>query len=159
MVWGFGSLRYRSRGLVRGALPGGSSGPSRHNRRIDGLEFTARIVDLHLPVDTALRAVDVGGPRRHFAVQRPEVSDAAPVQALARHGTEFVLRDVQPAPVFRRVAELDATNQLPCPGRLEHFVKGSGRVRVEVVAHQGDFRAGGVASFQQAGDLLERTGI
>ena len=53
------------------------SGPSRHNLRIDGLEFTARIVDLHLPVDTALRAVDVGGPRRHFSVQRPEVADTA----------------------------------------------------------------------------------
>ena len=38
--------------------------------RIDGLEFAARIVDLHLPVDTALRAIDVGGPRRHFVVQR-----------------------------------------------------------------------------------------
>ena len=51
-------------------------------------------------------------------MQRPEVADAALAQALARQGTQFVLRDVQPAPVFRRVAELDATNQLPCPGRL-----------------------------------------
>ena len=121
--------------------------------RIDGLEFPARIVDLHLPVDTALRAIDVGGPRRHFVVQRPEVADAAPAHALARHRAQFVLRDVQPAPVFRRVAELDATNQFPCPGRLEHFVEGSLGVRVEVVAHQGDLRAVGVASFQQAGDL------
>ena len=55
-----------------------ASGPSHHNLRIDGLEFTARIVDLHLPVDTALRAIDVGGPRRDFAVQGPEVADAAP---------------------------------------------------------------------------------
>ena len=55
-----------------------TSGPSHHNLRIDGLEFTARIVDLHLPVDTALRAIDVGGPRRDFAVQGPEVADAAP---------------------------------------------------------------------------------
>ena len=54
------------------------SGPSHHNLRIDGLEFTARIVDLHLPVDSALRAIDVGGPRRDLAVQRPEVADAAP---------------------------------------------------------------------------------
>ena len=45
------------------------------------------------------------------------------------------------------------TNQLPCPGRLEHFVEGALRVRVEVVAHQGDLLAFGVASFQQAGDL------
>ena len=116
-------------------------------------ELTARIVDLHLPVDTALRAIDVGGPRRHFVVQRPEVAEAALAHALARHRAQFVLRDVQPAPVFRRVAELDATNQLPCPGRLEHFVEGSLGVRVEVVAHQGDLRAVGVASFQQAGDL------
>ena len=130
-----------------------ASGPSRYNMRIDGLEFPARIVDLHLPVDTALRAIDVGGPRRHFVVQRAEVADAAPAHALARHRAQFVLRDVQPAPVFRRVAELDATNQFPCPGRLEHFVEGSLGVRVEVVAHQGDLRAVGVASFQQAGDL------
>ena len=56
-------------------------------------------------------------------------------------------------PVFRRVAELDATNQFPCPGRLEHFVEGARRVRVEVVAHQGDLRAVGVAPLQQRGDL------
>ena len=38
-------------------------------------------------------------------------------------------------------------------GRLEHLVEGSLGVRVEVVAHQGDLLAVGVASFQQAGDL------
>ncbi len=38
-----------------------------------------------LPVDAALSAVDVDGPGGHFAVQRLEVTDAAPVQALARH--------------------------------------------------------------------------
>ena len=61
-----------------GLSPRAARGPSHHNLRIDGLEFTARIVDLHLPVDTALRAIDVGGPRRDFAVQGPEVTDAAP---------------------------------------------------------------------------------
>ena len=55
-----------------------TSGSSHQNLRIDGLEFTARIGDLHLPVDTALRAIGVGGPRRHFTVQRPEVAEAAP---------------------------------------------------------------------------------
>ena len=130
-----------------------ASGPSRHNLRIDGLEFTASIVDLHLPVDTALGAIDVAGPRRHFTVQRLAVADAASAQALARQGTELVLRDVQPTPVFRRVAELEATNQFSCPHRLEHFVEGALRVRIEVVAHQGDPRAVGVAAFQQTGDL------
>ena len=56
-------------------------------------------------------------------------------------------------PCFGVCAELDATNELPCPGRLEHFVEGALGVRVEVVAHQGDLLAVGVASFQQAGDL------
>lgn len=50
---------------ARGLRP---SGPSRHNFRIDGLEFVPRILHLHLPVDTALPAGDVSGPRRHFAV-------------------------------------------------------------------------------------------
>ena len=99
-----------------------ASGASHQNLWVDGLEFAPRIVDLHVPVDTALGVVDVGGPRSHFAVQRRQVPDATPVQALARHGAELILRDVQPAAVFRRVAELDATNQLPGPGRLEHFV-------------------------------------
>ena len=94
-----------------------TSGPSRQNSRIYGLEFTARIVDLHLPVDTALGAIGVGGPRRDLGMQRREVADAAPPQALARHRTEFVLRDVQPAAVLRRVAELDATNQVPGSAR------------------------------------------
>ena len=152
----FGSLAVRQLlGLAEQApeLWEKTSGPSLHNLRIDGLEFAARIVDLHLPVDTALRAVDVGGPCRHFVVQRPDVADATAAHALARHRAQFVLRDVQPAPVFRRVAELDATNQFPCPGRLEHFVEGARRVRVEVVAHQGDLRAVGVAPLQQRGDL------
>ena len=55
-----------------------ASGPSRHNLRIYGLEFTARIVDLHLPVHAALPAIDVGGPRRHFVVERLEFADATP---------------------------------------------------------------------------------
>ena len=55
--------------------------------------------------------------------------------------------------VFRRVAELEATNQLPGPGRLEHFVEGALGVRVQVVAHQDDLLALGVAALQQAGHL------
>ena len=133
--------------LATGGFQGSAtSGASRQNLRIDGLELAARVADLHLPVDAALPAVAVDGPRRHFPVQRRKVADAASVQALARHRTQFVLGDVQPAPVLRRVAELEATNQFPSPDRLEHFVERPLRVRVEVVADQGDLRALGVAA-------------
>ena len=114
-----GARREGRRETGRGEDTKSTSGPSRHNLRIDGLEFTASIVDLHLPVDTALGAIDVAGPRRHFTVQRLEVADAASAQALARQGTELVLRDVQPTPVFRRVAEPrgDEPVLVPAPAR------------------------------------------
>ena len=40
-----------------------------------------------------------------------------------------------------RVAELDAPDQLPCTIRLEHFIKRSLGVRVQVVAHEDDIVA------------------
>ena len=36
------------------------------NIRVYGLELAARVVDFHLPVDTALVVVDVARPRRDF---------------------------------------------------------------------------------------------
>ena len=64
-----------------------------------------------------------------------------------------MLRNVQPAAVLRRVAKLDAARQFPGPGRLERCVEGSLRMRVEVVEHQDDLVAVGVAPCQQASDL------
>jgi len=40
-----------------------------------------------------------------------DVSDAAILQTLARHGAEFVLRDVQPAAMLRGKAEVQATDE------------------------------------------------
>ena len=52
-----------------------------------------------------------------------DVAEAAILQ-VPRHAAKFAFRDVQPAAVFRRVAELDAPHQRARPGRLEHFVEG-----------------------------------
>ena len=71
--------------------------PSRARELVRRIEFC---YTPKLPVDTALGAVRVGRPCRDFAVQCLEVADTAPPQALARHRTEFVLRDVQPSAVW-----------------------------------------------------------
>ena len=110
----------------------GASRPSTASRRMRDEQSTGGLGRARSR--GAVEAANAGafGLRRHrtTAIPHPHLFQE----------TQFVLRDVQPAPVFRRVAELDATNQFPCPGRLEHFVEGSLGVRVEVVAHQGDVR-------------------
>ena len=50
--------------------PRGPSALSQLDFRVEGLEFTAGVVDFHLPVDAALRGVDVGRPGGQFGLQR-----------------------------------------------------------------------------------------
>jgi hypothetical protein len=42
------------------------SGGLQLDLRVDRQEFGSGIVDFHLPVDSALRVIDVGRPRRRF---------------------------------------------------------------------------------------------
>ena len=108
-----------------------SSGMSLLDFRVDRGELTAGVVDFHLPIDSALGGVHVEGPRRGFLTQGGDVAEAATGHALARHGAEFVLGDVEPAPMLGGVAELDAANQLPGPFGFKGFVERSLRVLVE----------------------------
>ena len=52
--------------------------------------------------------------------------------------TEFQFRYVQPAPVFRRVHQVDAVVQPTAFGRRERGVERVTAVGVQVVAHQRD---------------------
>ena len=51
------------------------------------------------------------------------------------------------------MAELDEAGQFTSPGRLERFVEGSLRMRVEAVEFQGDLVSVGVAPCQQVSGL------
>jgi len=55
-----------------------------------------------------LGVVEVVRPGGDLFAQRLDVADAAMLQALPRHAAQLAFRHVQPAAVFRRVAELDA---------------------------------------------------
>ena len=67
------------------------------------LQFGARVVDAELPVDPGLFAIALLGPGRRFRRDQSPALDPA-IQALAVQRTELQFRNVQPAPVFRRVA-------------------------------------------------------
>ena len=129
---------------------------SYQNIRINGFQFAARIVDVHLPIHAPLTPVDIGGPGGDFAAKSLEVAETATVKALAGHGAQLAFRDVQPASVLGCVTEHDAANQRPRPLRLKPFVESAFRfrVRVEVVADHNDLGARCVTALEQPGDLL-----
>ena len=86
---------------------------SHQNIRINGFQFAARIVDVHLPIHAPLTPVDIGGPGGDFAAKSLEVAETATAEALACHGAQLAFRDVQPASVLGGVTEHDAANQRP----------------------------------------------
>ena len=106
------------------------------------LQFGARVDDAELPVDPDLFAIALLGPSRCFRRDQSPALDPA-IQALAVQRTELQFRNVQPAPVFRRVHQVDAVVQQPTSfGRRERGVERVTAVGVQVVAHQRDgFRA------------------
>ncbi len=64
--------------------------------------------------------------------------------------TELQFRDVQPAPVFRRVHQVDAVVQPTGFGRRERGVERVTAVGVQVVAHQRDgFRIPAVCAVEK----------
>ena len=86
------------------------------------LQFGARVVDAELPVDPGLFASALLGPGRRFRRdQSPALGPA--IQALAVQRTELQFRNVQPAPVFRRVYQVDAVVQPTGFGRRERGVE------------------------------------
>jgi hypothetical protein len=123
---------------------------------VDGLEFDSGVVEFHLPVDSALGLVDVGGPSGGFGPEGFDVGEAAAGDTLPGEGAEFVLgtaviQQPEPTAVFRCVVELDPTDQLSGAVRFKGFVERPLGVRVQVVAHEDHLLASGVAPFQQTG--------
>ncbi len=118
------------------------------------LQFGARVVDAELPVDPGLFAIALLGPDRRFRRDQSPALDPA-IQALAVQRTELQFRDVQPAPVFRRVHQVDAVVQPTGFGRRERGVEQVTAVGVQVVAHQRDgFRIPGTRQIRQSAHLL-----
>ncbi len=60
---------------------------------------------LYLSIDAAPLVVDVARPSLDFGSQFLEIADTTTVETQTRQRTEFVLRDVQSTPMFRRVVE------------------------------------------------------
>ena len=129
--WSFGHLIQCDLYLVTSVL-------SHQNIWINGFQFSAGIVDDHLPVHAPLTPIDIGGPGSDFAAKSLQVAETAAGEALTGHGAQFTFRDVQPTPVPGRVTEHDAANQRPGPLWLEPLVESPFGVRVEVVAHHHD---------------------
>ena len=140
--------------VVIAAGTGSTSVLSHQNIRINGFQFAACIVDVHLPIHASLTPVDISGPGGDFAAQSLEVAETPAVEALAGHGAQLAFRDIQPASVLGCVAEHGTANQRPRLFRLKPFVESTFRVRVEVVADQDDPGARCVTAIEQPGDLL-----
>ena len=96
----------------------GTRGPSRHLTWADALELATSVADLDAPVHTALARVDVLRPSGQFGLQRLQIAHLPTTQALPCHRTEFVLLNVQPTAVLRRVASLNAPHSFQARGRV-----------------------------------------
>src|SRR5262249_9908412 len=115
-----------------------ASGLSQLNFGIDRLELAAGIVDLHLPVDASLDAVDVAGPSGSLRSQGRDIAKVAARDALGCQATQLVLGDVEPTAVLGGEAELDPTDELACSFGGEALVESALGVRVQVVAYDGN---------------------
>ena len=78
--------------------------------RVEGLEFTAGVADCYLPVDAALRGVDVRLPGGDFGLQGRQGAESASRNALPRQRAQLVLGNFQPTAMFGRVAEVEAAD-------------------------------------------------
>src|SRR5439155_10195616 len=123
---------------------------SQLNCRVNRFEFRSGIVDLHLPVNATLRGVDIIRPCLRFLTQTGDLSEAAVCDALACERTQFILSDVQPTAMLRRVAEREASNQGASTLGGKRFIECALGVGVEVVTHQEHLAAGSVAALQQS---------
>src|SRR5713101_1677606 len=123
---------------------------SQLNCRVNRFEFRSGIVDPHLPVNATLGGVDIVRPGFCFLTQTGDISEAAVCDALVRERTQFVLSDVQPTAMLRRVAELEASHQGASTLGGKRFIERALGVGVEVVAHQDHLAAGSIATLQQS---------
>jgi len=77
--------------FVTGSLTTLPSASSYFDLRVEGFELGACVVDCELPIDTSLPVVAGSGPGIRFCSKFVDIYDAAILQALTRHGAEFVL--------------------------------------------------------------------
>ena len=126
---------------------------------VKSFQFHAGIFDAELPIDAALFGVRLVGPGANFRVQFGQFTDAASADALARQAAQLAFRDIQPAAVFRGVAEFDPFQVRSRKVRFKRFIERAFGVRVEVVAHEGHIRAIGIARIQYVRDFDRPVGL
>ena len=112
-----------------------ASAASSLDLRIKELEFSAGVFDFHLPIDATLTRIGVGGPGRQFRLQLRQGSEPSSRDALPCQRAEFVLGDVQPTAVLRRLAEVKSPHDRSSSRRRKSLVKRADGVGIEVVAH------------------------
>ena len=112
-------------------------------------EFDSSVVDFQMPFDAAL--FEIGGfcPGRGFGTQFDLTADAAAGDALASQPAQFVCRDVQPAPVPRRVVEFEAADIARARVGSNAFAERAHSVFAQIVADHNHFLTSSVAGFRQ----------
>src|SRR5713101_8930858 len=125
-----------SRGWVGGTMGRCTSASSSLGFWVESFQFYSGIFDAELPIDAALFGVRLVGPSSDFSVQCGQFTDAASAHALARQAAQLAFRDIQPAAVFRGVAEFDPFQVRAREVRFERFIERSFGVRVEIVANE-----------------------
>ncbi len=87
----FDSIDAAESGAVSAGGSDETSASSYFDLRVEGFELGACVVDCELPIDTSLPVVAGSGPGIRFCSKFVDIYDAAILQALTRHGAEFVL--------------------------------------------------------------------
>src|SRR5438128_2287220 len=136
-----------------------SSATSSLNLGVKPLQFHAGVFDPELPVDAALFGIRFVRPNADLLLQFVHFTDAAVAQALARQATQFTFCDVQPTPVFRSVAKVDAFYVRSRAVWLERFIERSFGVGVQVVANESRLRAGGITRVQHLSHFARPVGL
>src|SRR5712691_10843349 len=132
----------RAADLILGQAPSASSSLDFGG---ESFQFHAGVFDAKLPIDAALFAVRLVRPGCNCRLQYGQCTDAAVAETLAREATQCTCGDMEPAPVFWGVTEVDAFEVRSRAVRFKRFIERAFGGRVEVVAHEGHIRAIGRA--------------
>src|SRR5579871_6645122 len=98
------------------------------------LEFHASIFSRKTPINGRLCLITLHLPGSHTFLHRIQTGETS-TQGLPSQHRELYLGHIQPTSMNRSRVDLQTLSESPCLFWLEHLIKRSGRVRIQVIHH------------------------
>ena len=115
-----------------------ASALSRLKLRIKTFKFRAGIVDLTVPINSALFVISLSRPSLNLTLKVFKMTDTSVTQTLPGQGTQFTLGDIEPSAMFRSVDKVDTFDILSGNSRFKGGIKSTFGMGIEIIAYEGN---------------------